>query len=547
MKSTRIARLARASAEPRRGSALLMAFLMLIVIYAIVFQLWYTTSADLRVTQNDVTTTQIDMAIESALQEVFDRLRTDGETDASSGQDAGGAAGAAGAAAAAAGGGEAEGGEGEGPSDSREDPWGRAQRTTIGDIELRIFIQDEDSKFNLLTILASDEAESEEAFERLVRLLDMIRDGSTVDLDRSDAIRLAETMRRHLKERSNSLLPKPKLLSDDEEQRDLGMPLSLSEFAVFPRFESNLFRDFRDERGDIVHALGAYVTVWNSIARGSVGDAGAAAGGGAAGGGQAAGQDGGAQAGGQSGGQSGGQGGGQTGGQSGQAGGQGAAGQTGGQGGTQGGGGAGGAQGGGAPAGGGGGGGGGSDPNWGMVVNINTAPIAVLKCLFDDRDVPSRFWDNVLEYRNLPEEEEDQQSSSSESEEPAALDEYGREIIQRQIFDSLDELSEIDGYDRLDESIHTKLQQLLSVRSQVFSIFVTARRKTGADEDFGGVLGARRDDAREEVRGKGLVRSVRCVVWRYVDGEEVRIVPIVRWEVLDYTPLEVLDYPDEDR
>ena len=41
---------------------------------------------------------------------------------------------------------------------------------------------------------------------------------------------------------------------------------------------------------------------------------------------------------------------------------------------------------------------------------------------------------------------------------------------------------------------------------------------------------------------------MRQVVWRKVaeDGT-VDIIPIVRWEVLDHVPYEVLDYPDEDR
>jgi hypothetical protein len=534
MKLLCIARLAHAPRHARRGSALLMAFLMLIVIYAIVFQLWYTTAADLRVTQNDVTTTQIDLAIESSLQEVFDRLRTDGEAEAE--QSGAGGGGVAGAVAGAGAGEGEEGGGGEeasGPTDSREDSWGRAQRTSIGDIELRIFIQDEDSKLNLLTVLAPDEAQAEEAFERLVRLIDMMRDGSAVDLDRSEAIRIAEGMRAHLRERTNSLLPKPKLLSDDEEQRDMGMPLSLGEFSVLPRVDENLFRDFRDERGYIVHSLASYVTVWSSIARGAADSTGAAGGAGAGGG--AAGTEGqGAE----------GQG---TQGQGTQ--GQGTEGQgTQGQG-TEGQGAAGGAQGGGAGGGAAGGGaaGGGEEPNWGMVVNLNTAPIAVLKALFDDRDVPPRFWDRVLEYRNLPEEPEEGTSESNLQQEPT-LDEYGREIIQRQIFDAVEELSEIDGYDQLDESLQARLAQLLGVRSHVFSIYVTARRKTGVDNnEMGALLGTQREDPREEVRGKGLVRTVRCVVWRYVDGEEVRLVPIVRWEVLDYTPLEVLDYPDEER
>lgn len=545
MQTLRRIHASRAPRSSRRGSALLMAFLMLIVIYAIVFQLWFTTSADLRVTQNDVTTTQLDQAIESALQEVFDRLRTDGEAETEAGGAAGGAtggAGAAAAAAAAAGGGGEGGGEDSGPTDSREDSWGRAQRTTIGDVELRVFVQDEDGKLNLLTLLAPEEEQAEEAFERLVRLLDMMRDGSPDDLDRGDAIRIAEAMRRHMRERTNSLLPKPKLLSDNEELRDQGMPLSLNEFAVLQRVDESLFRDFRDERGEIVHSLSAYLTVWNSPTRGGA-DNGQGAGGAAGQGGAAAGganQAGGNPTGGN---QNGADANGANQAGTNQAGAnQNGAGQAGGAAGQ-----AGGAAGGGAAGGGAGqaGGAGSDEPNWGMVVNLNTAPIAVLKCLIDDRELPPRVWDGVLEYRNKPEEPEDGEQAATQ-EEPM-LDEYGQEIVARQIFDSLDELSEIDGYERLEEQTRARMAQLLTVRSHVFSIYVTARRKGVNENEFAGVLGVQQEDPRDEVRGRSQVRCVRCVVWRYVDGDTVRIVPLVRWEVLDYTPLEVLDFPDRDR
>jgi hypothetical protein len=44
------------------------------------------------------------------------------------------------------------------------------------------------------------------------------------------------------------------------------------------------------------------------------------------------------------------------------------------------------------------------------------------------------------------------------------------------------------------------------------------------------------------------VRTVRCVVWRREGADDgVEIVPIVRWEVLDYFPFEVLDDPTERR
>jgi hypothetical protein len=43
------------------------------------------------------------------------------------------------------------------------------------------------------------------------------------------------------------------------------------------------------------------------------------------------------------------------------------------------------------------------------------------------------------------------------------------------------------------------------------------------------------------------VRTVRSVIWRKADGDKTTIVPLVRWEVLDYTPFEVLDFPVEGR
>lgn len=391
-----------------------------------------------------------------------------------------------------------QGGEGEGgdePSDSRMDSWGRPQRSTIGDIELRILVQDEDGKINVLQLLADDEEERDQATERLVRLIDFFRDGSTVDVDRSEAIRIVESIKLHLTQRTQSVLPRPKLTSDDAEDKERCMPLTLKEFEVLERLDERLFRDFRDERGDIVHSLSSYLTVWTSITQGATeGGEGAAAGGaGAQNQNQNQNQN-------------------QSGGGSGSS---------------------------------------GDDPNWGVCVNVNTAPVAVLKALVDDREVGSRFWDAVVEYRNLEKkEEEGEESSGSTTDDPTSepqLDENGEPIIEREFFDSLEELAEVDGWERLEETIRGKLQNLLCTRSHVFSIYVTARRKTGQNDEFGGYLGTPRQGEREDERGKGLVRTVRSVVWRYGSGEDVKIIPLVRWEVLDYTPFDVIDFPVEGR
>lgn len=522
----------------RRGSALLMAFLMLVLLFAIVFQLSYSTNADLKVANNDVTVTTMDLAVESALEEVYDRLKTDGESsgESSSGSGASGAGAAqdptGGAGAAAAGAGQGQ----QAATDSHEDDWAKPQRTTINDIELRVIVQDEDSKLNLLGMLTDDEEEADKQFDRVVRVIDLFRAGSTVDVDHADAIRLAEEIKEYLKQRTRAVLPKPRLLSDSDEDPDRGLPLSFSEFSALEHFDSSLFRDFRDDHGYIVHSLGSYLTVWSSItSRKDQAGTGAGAGASSAGAGSksGSGNTSGSSSSNKNGSSSGNSGKTPSGSTS-QSNGSGSGSTSGGQQGGSGGG-----------TGGSGGAGSSGSPNFGVMVNINTAPLAVLNSLADDRVVPGRFWDAVLEYRNA----EDQEAKAQEDpDQEPVLDEYGNEVVKHQVFDSLEKLNDVDGFDRLDTEAKTIISNMLTTQSQVFSIYVTARKATGQRDEFAGFLGRPRGgELKEDQQGQSLVRTVRSVVWRYKDGDKIRIIPIVRWEVLDYTPFELQDYPNEDR
>ncbi len=478
----------------------MLAVMVLFVLLMIVFQISISTGTDARVSRNEETLRAMDEAIESVLLQVYEDLRSDGEAGAGGGE-GGGLDGLSG--------GGGEGGEGgSGPTDSREDAWARPQRTELNEVRLRILIQDEDSKFNLLTILTEDEEEAEKAFERLVRLIEFSRKGTTAEIDGGQARRIAEAMRECMLRRDDQILPRPVLLSDDEENEDVGLPLSLREFVGLDRdlFPEDLFRDFRDERDDVVHSLGSFLTTWTSVVtRDERGDILASR------------------------------------------------------------------QGGGTPppdeddddddddtddddgdddddddepdtpadtpaA----GGGASSSVESGIAVNVNTAPPAVLKALLDDRDVPFDFWDEVIEYRNTEDEEVE------ENEDPP-LDEYGEEVLVRQYFSSFEDLSELDGWLELDPIVQGELQNLLTVESKVFSIYVTARRPTGVQGD-GVPPGDRASLEREEHEGQGLVRTVRSVIWRRaLEDGTVQIVPIQRWEVLDYVPYEVQDYPEEER
>jgi len=524
--------LRRHPSSSRRGAALLLSVLVLFVVITISIQIGIGTMTDARVARNDLGLAAMDDAIESAMLEVAEQLKNDaagGEGGAGTDQMSAGmdptAALDPGAAQAAA------GGEGGGASvDSREDEWARPQRTEINGLELRIFVQDEDSKYNVLNMLHADgssgEEMAEENMERVARIIDLAREGTELDISLNDAEDMAREMREHMLRRYSTANDEPEFLTTNPES-DRRFPLTLREFARLESFEEHHFRDFRDETGAIVHSLGSFLTVWSCLTDMSSG------GGGASGAGasltdslgegisNATGSDqasitGGSRAGdtieglgtieGGGGTQSPAQGGGEAGSSEGGL----AAGEA-------------------------------SD---GFAVNINTAPAAVLKSLFDDRDVPSRFWDEVIEYRNM--EEEVELEPGAEEPEPV-FDEYGNEVIQRQIYDTVEELAEVRGWEDLTEEEQQLVRTYSTTTSNVFSVFITARRSTSNSEELF-IASSAAEREREEELAAGLVRTVRAVVWRREGGEEgADLHPVVRWEVLDYSPYEVQDYPDEDR
>jgi type II secretory pathway component PulK len=535
------------SAPQRRGVALLMAFLVLMVVLAICAQLRLSTGSMQKSTTNETGMERMDLAIESSMLEVEDQLKTDADDASGQSSPSGGAAGAAGAGgpAAAAPGAAAAGGGQQQPVDSHEDAWGKPQRTEINQVELRVMVQDEDSKLNILGMLAEDETEAEKAYQRVVKVLDTCRQGTTEDIDSNDAERMANAMREHLRKRSNSVSPRQKLLSDSEDTPDTGLPLSLKEFVSIEPFKPEHFREYRDDRGKWVHSIGSFLTVYTALrtgdslippAAGAPATSGNAAGGsnptsGAPGGNNAANQPGksgqsggGSPAGGNSAGNS-------------------AGGQSGGAGGNSGNGGA------GANAAGGQGNSGGAAKGSasGIAVNVNTAPPCVLKALVDEREVSSRFLDSVIEYRNLEEKKKEDEKSTTTEEPDPVYDEYGRVVIQRQVFDTLAELDQVAGVERLSGDGKAELLHLLTTQSQVFSIFVTARIVGADDKSRSEIRGPPQPGEHEDELGNALTVTVRAVVWRVTGEDGTTIVPIVRWEVLDYSPLEVLDYPDEDR
>ncbi|MDP6519162.1 MAG: type II secretion system protein GspK [Planctomycetota bacterium] len=457
----------------RRGAALLLSLIVLFVLVAIVFQISIGTGTDARVARNDVGLATMDLACESALLEVVEMLKADAPAaGGEGGAGAGGLPGMGGGDDLSAGEG-GEGGEEGGSVDSKQDQWGQPQRTQINEIDLRILIQDEESKYNLLNMLRDDEGEAEKAHERVVEILDLCRAGTSEDIDSSTAREMADAMREHMRDRTQSILPKPKQLSDVEGDEERGLPMGLREFVVVDPFHEGHFRDYLDEDGLPVHSIGSFLTVWTCLSTDpplpqtespdadsgdrTADEAGATS----------------------------------------------------------------------------------FVTGPGIVVNINTAPLAVLRALMPDHAVDPRLWDDLLEYRNLEEEDGDPDADP-------VLDEFGEEQFEKRVFDSLDELEELYPFTQLGDAERRELEAMLTVESSVFSVFITARRSTGPEEAAMAAT-SRREQEQQERRGAGLERTVRAILWRRAaEEEETEIIPLLRWEVLDYAPYEVLDFPDDE-
>lgn len=86
----------------------------------------------------------------------------------------------------------------------------------------------------------------------------------------------------------------------------------------------------------------------------------------------------------------------------------------------------------------------------------------------------------------------------------------------------------------------------MQVTSDVFEVVIAARISTASDVNQRLDFESRREQEEYFRSGEHLVRVVRSVVWRRAQDDDVVIVPLVRWEVLDNAPLQVLDFPDED-
>ncbi|MDF1838498.1 MAG: hypothetical protein P1V35_11570 [Planctomycetota bacterium] len=173
----------------------------------------------------------------------------------------------------------------------------------------------------------------------------------------------------------------------------------------------------------------------------------------------------------------------------------------------------------------------------GYAVNVNTAPLSVLVGLFDPRIVDTNLWIEIIQYRN--EEQEPDEDEEVVDEEPQ-LNEYGEPLMARKEFQALTELESLPTMEGLDPETRDQVMARLKVDSQVFSVTITARESTLHDQGMDPQDMTREEREFAERAGTDLIRVVRRVMWRQ-PGEEIATHVLVPWDVLSYSPLELLD------
>ena len=515
-----------------RGVILILTMFVLFLVIALITQLSLGAEVAHQATANRSNHLRMELACRSTAEEILTLIKDDASGEASSGfssalsgpgafpgmegmgadgaglgQDQGQGAGADGE------GGEGEEGEGEedtSNSDSFEDGWAKPMRVVVDDIEVTTFVSDENGKFNLHLLLVEDELAAEENFERAVRILGAMRNDFDDDLGESDARSILDELLRWMQvdSRYEELPLMPRHSLDEESQ--FTMLSALEEMMLLESVNQELFYDQLRDNEMIAPGLESIFTIWTVPAFEAAGadsldadnpDAAASEAGSGADLGLTSGQA--AE--------------GDFGDESADTGVDGDR-DVQGEGGMEG------VLDGSAPI--------------GTLININTAPRAVIEGMFPSVELTPVKVTALLEYRNEVDEEAVEERDTAE-EEPE--DQELRESIYgefqpepKQFFSSLEQVTEVEGFgaEELEEDTQAEIQALLGVQSDIFSVYVIANRKL--DPEW--------EPTRRYQEAPGKALRMKAVVWRRTTDDGVKLIYLEPWHEVPYSRWRIPDF-----
>jgi len=422
----------------------------------------------------------------------------------------GGSAGGQGSKAAGADGGAGGAGESD-PSascDSSRDAWFKPQAFADGDLTTYVWVEDENRKFNILSLWSPDAEFAKASRDRLVRLLDKLREDSEFDLSMTDAEHIVSELEDWAKRNGTDALPRPKLKTDDDHGRirETSVPLQLDELLLLQSVNEDLFYD-KVFDGKVYLGLESVLTGWTSLAldpgdpdkvarqqakapaSGAPGS-GAPASGAAPGSGPASSAS------------------------------------------------APGARAGGNPAASAGNQSNPNDPNapppqpegQGIKININTASRPVLRSLMTADQIPDDVIEAILRYRNTIDDKDQDQSQNAVSKTNTA--DFGDlrlgEDAKYKFFAEVGDLEQVPEFANLpNPDTKAEFQRLLTTHSDVFSIHMASLFK------------------RNEEKRVFVMQRARSIVYRRDDGGTGQLVPLVLQEERHGLRVQPIDFQEE--
>jgi len=477
------ARSPRATGED--GIALVLALIFSILLYILVAELVVAGRMVRATGENDALLARMRTQMTYQLNDAEEQLLADLASAAAEGEGgAGGLGGALGGQGAGGLGAGAQGAGGEGEEappdpasncDGSRDAWFQPIGKPDGDLTTYVWVEDENRKLNLLALWSPDEQFAQLFRERVVRMIDVLREDTEFDVPLGDAERIVSEIIEWGTRAGSEQMPKPLPKAVDEQRRDISGMMHLDELLLLPSVTEDLFFD-KVIDGKVYLGLESTLTVWTALrvdpgnpekiarqraaaeSRGETPGAGnAPAGGAAPAGGQGAGE----------------------------------AGQ----------GGAGGAQ---AP----------TPEGLGILINVNTAPRAVLRSLSSAERVPDRVVDGIVTFRNQIDEEA-MEAAAEQSGGTEATD-FGDMQLgadkKLKVFETIADLDKVEEWKGFaDADAKAEFQAALTTKSEVFAIHVTPLFK------------------RSEENRIYVLRRARSIVLRVEEGDG-SIVPIVPFE-----------------
>lgn len=491
-----------------QGIALVLALIFSILLYILVAELVVAGRMVRATGENDALLARMRNQMVYQLAETEDQLLADLAGEAAGGEGglgglgealAGGAGTAGGRAPAGGGGGAAAPGGGENGTeeepeadpaadcDSSRDSWFQPVGHADNDLTTYVWVEDENRKLNILALWSPDEKFAEFSRDRLVRLIDALREDTEFDVPIGDAERIVQELRDWVQRPDTEAIPRPLLKSDDDRHRDRTAPMHLDELLMLPSVSEELFFD-KVLDGKVYLGLESVLTIWTSmkvdpgdpekvarqraraLERGETAEP-------AAGTDPATPEPGAGEAAGES-----------------------------------------------------------TDETpqqpdgLGIRINVNTASRPVLRSLFPADKIPDRVIDAIIRYRN--EEDEEEAAKAAEQAPTTDVADFGDLRLGSEkkfkFFPTVADLEQVEEFANLpDPQMKTDFQRALTTKSETFSIHLATLYK-------------RNDENRVY-----LLRRARSLVLRLDDGAEGQIVPLVPFEERRGLRLQPVDLQDE--